>query len=60
MITTRLFTLDDDPWETENLADRADAAERVEEMTRLLREWITKSGDTIDLDQPGWGFPSLR
>ncbi|UCD75896.1 MAG: sulfatase-like hydrolase/transferase, partial [Phycisphaerales bacterium] len=59
-ITRQLFDLRDDPWEVKNLADNSEAADRVEEMTRLLEEWIERSGDTIDPNQPGWNFPPLR
>lgn len=55
-VTTLLFDLQADPWETKNLADDPAQAERVDELTALLREWIRRSGDRVDLDRPDWGF----
>ncbi len=54
--TTQLFDLYNDPWELNNLANDPAVAGRIEELTRLLKEWIEKTGDGCDLDKPDWGF----
>ncbi|GAG38992.1 unnamed protein product, partial [marine sediment metagenome] len=52
--TTQLFNLRDDPWETTNLAQDPEHAQRVEALTAVLRKWMAETDDPCDLDNPGW------
>jgi len=54
--TTQLFDLRNDPWEMKNLASHPAQAGRLRELTALLKEWMKKTGDPLDLDKPGWGY----
>jgi len=58
--TTQLFEIKKDPLEMNNLANNPDYKEKVAEMTLLLQEWIDKSGDKVQLDQPDWGVKVVK
>jgi arylsulfatase A-like enzyme len=51
--TVQLFDEAADPWEMNNLAAREPA--RVREMTGLLKDWMKRTDDPLDLDKPNWG-----
>jgi len=53
---TQLFDLRTDPWETRNLASEPAQAGRVRELTTLLKDWMRKTDDPLDLDKPAWGY----
>ena len=57
--TTQLFDLVNDPRETTNLAGEPEYAGHIRELTILMQNWIKKTGDKVDLDQPGWGVPVI-
>ncbi len=46
---TQLFDLKTDPDEMNNLADDPAQAQRVEQLTALLKQWQERSGDTLPL-----------
>ncbi len=46
---TQLFDLEKDPHELNNLADEPSHADKVAEMTALLKRWQTEKNDTIAL-----------
>ena len=50
--TTQLFDLGRDPWEIDNRAEKD--PRRVEQLRGLLRAWMKRAGDPLDLDRPGW------
>ena len=52
--TAQLFEVEKDPWEMNNLAEAQPA--RVRQLRGLLREWMQKVDDPLDLDQPDWGY----
>lgn len=54
-ITTQLFDLKEDPFETNNLANNPDYQEKLKEMTELLAKEMTSNNDEAILDEPGWG-----
>ncbi len=58
-ITTQLFDTRSDPWEMENLAGRGSQAARVRELTALLKDWMKRTGDSMNLDLPNWGHRPL-
>ena len=58
--TTQLFEINKDPLEMNNLADDPNYKDKLEEMTVLLQEWINKSGDKVQLDQPDWGVEVIK
>ncbi len=53
--TTQLFDLVNDPWETKNLADNPEYADYIRELTVVMKDWIKRAGDSVDLDKPDWG-----
>ena len=57
---TQLFDIQNDPWETNNLAGDPDYAVQLQEMTELLENWIKKSGDKVELGKPDWGVPVIE
>jgi arylsulfatase A-like enzyme len=52
---TQLFDLENDPWETNNLAEEPSQAERIGKMTDLLESMMEEAGDPVRLDMPDWG-----
>ncbi len=54
--TTQLFDLRRDPWETKNLAADPAQAARIRDLTALLKDWMHKTDDPLDLDKPNWGY----
>ena len=45
----QLFDLQSDPYENTNLIERADCAEHVQRLLRLMKQWQAKEGDGIAL-----------
>jgi arylsulfatase A-like enzyme len=45
--TTQLFHIREDPWEMKNLAGNPAQAERVKQMTALLKDWMKKTDDPL-------------
>ena len=56
---TQLFDLQNDPRETENLADSGEHRQIVKDMTVRLKRWFADIGDPVDLDKPGWGVEKI-
>ena len=52
---TQLFDLINDPWETKNLADNPAQADRIREMTEMLKSMMAEADDPVRLDKPDWG-----
>ena len=52
---TQLFHLRNDPWEMKNLAGDPSQAERIREMTGMLKTMMAEAGDPVLLDEPDWG-----
>ena len=52
---TQLFDMENDPWETNNLAEEPSQAERIGKMTDLLKSMMEEAGDPVRLDMPDWG-----
>ncbi|MCX6636548.1 MAG: hypothetical protein NT090_15925, partial [Acidobacteria bacterium] len=50
-----LYSLHDDPWELNNLAADPAHTGRVRELTTLMKSWMKKTDDPVDLDRPDWG-----
>ena len=55
---TQLFNIESDPWEITNLVGETRHAARLKEMKALLKDWMKKVDDPLDLDKPNWGQPS--
>jgi arylsulfatase A-like enzyme len=49
---TLLFDLKNDPWETEDLAEKPEFADKVAELKARLKALQVETGDTLDLDAP--------
>lgn len=46
----QLFDLDEDPWETKDLAEEPRSAKTVRELDAALRRWMELTGDELALD----------
>ncbi|MDP2998034.1 MAG: hypothetical protein Q8N47_11135, partial [Bryobacterales bacterium] len=44
-----------DPLEMNNLAADPAHTGRVRELTTLMKSWMKKTDDPVDLDRPDWG-----
>jgi len=53
---TQLFDLENDPWETNNLAENPSQANRIREMTELLKSMMAEADDPVRLDKQDWGM----
>ena len=53
--TAQLFDLLNDPWEMNNMAGDPSQTGRVRELTTLMKSWMNKTDDPVDLDRPDWG-----
>lgn len=61
MLTTQLFYLKDDPWETENLANDKKYKNRIKKMRMQLKAEMQAAFDNLDIDKPDWGrLPGQR
>ncbi len=54
--TTQLFDLHNDPAEMKNLAADPGQEARIRELTALMKSWMKKTDDHVDLDKPDWGL----
>lgn len=53
--TTQLFDLSHDPLEMHNLAEKPEHQARVRELTALMKTWMRRTDDHVDLEKPDWG-----
>jgi arylsulfatase A-like enzyme len=53
---TQLFDLENDPWEMNNLAEDPSQADRIKEMTEMLKSMMAEEDDPVRLDEPDWGM----
>lgn len=53
--TTQLFDIQQDPWETHNLASNTEHAATIEVLRKELSLWKTEYGDTSDQGNIFWG-----
>ncbi|MFW5915318.1 MAG: sulfatase-like hydrolase/transferase [Planctomycetota bacterium] len=51
---TQLFDLDNDPWETHNLAEKGAYEGKIAKLRTQLRDWRSKSGDIRPEEQSFW------
>ena len=58
-ITTQLFDLQEDPYETNNLADNPVYSELLDEMTKLLAEKMLENNDEANINEPNWGVEPI-
>lgn len=58
-VTTQLFDLKEDPFETNNLADNADYSEQLSEMTDLLAQKMLENNDEANINEPNWGVEPI-
>ncbi|NOX89075.1 MAG: sulfatase-like hydrolase/transferase, partial [Calditrichaeota bacterium] len=57
---TQLFDLNNDPWETANLANKSGFENKKKELTRLLINLSKENHDICDLNKPDWGIPKEK
>jgi choline-sulfatase len=48
---TQLFDIENDPWETTNLAEDPKHKAMLDEMNAKLKAWMKRTGDKLDLDK---------
>ena len=53
--TLQLFNLNEDPWETRNLATDPSYESLIGDLKDRLNEHMRASGDTLDLEKVNWG-----
>jgi len=53
--TTQLFDLQNDPLETRNLAGEPARATLIYQLTALMKDWMKRVDDPVELDQSDWG-----
>ncbi|MCF6223309.1 MAG: sulfatase-like hydrolase/transferase [Flavobacteriaceae bacterium] len=58
-ITTQLFNLKEDPFETNNISENKAYKEQLNDMTALMQELMIEYNDSVDLEKPGWGVSVL-
>lgn len=58
-VVTQLFDLENDPFETTNLADQPQFRDQLKMMTDLMRAQMTLNNDEADLKKKSWGVPVL-
>ncbi|MDO5968758.1 sulfatase-like hydrolase/transferase [Flavivirga aquimarina] len=58
-VTTQLFDLKEDPFETKNLANDMQFSEQLATMELLLKEQMITYNDEADFEKEGWGVPVL-
>jgi len=58
--TTQLFKIDEDPLELNNLAENPKYKHKIVELTSIMKTWIEKSGDKVELDKKDWGVPVIK
>ena len=54
-ITTQLFDLQEDPYETTNLVDNASYKTQLEKLTNLLTQQMSDNNDEANINEAGWG-----
>lgn len=59
-VITQLFDLEEDPFETTNLANNPQYKNQLDEMTEVLSQQMLKNNDQANLEKEGWGVPVLR
>ena len=59
-ITTQLFDLQEDPYETNNLANKEEYKAQVEALTRELDQLMVNNSDAARVNQPNWGVKPIR
>ena len=52
---TQLFDLAADPHEMTDLSDNPSHADLLMELRTVMADWMTETGDTVDLSLPDWG-----
>ncbi|WKN45002.1 sulfatase-like hydrolase/transferase [Tunicatimonas pelagia] len=55
----QLFDRWQDPYETDNLAERSAYASQVQQLRQQLQSQLRSMGDSVDFTQPGWGVPVI-
>nr|WP_299069424.1 sulfatase-like hydrolase/transferase [uncultured Allomuricauda sp.] len=58
-VVTQLFDLENDPFETTNLAEQPEFKKQFQMMTDLMAAQMTLNNDEADLKKEGWGVPVL-
>jgi len=54
-LTTQLFDLRNDPWETKDLSAMASQSKRIAALRALLKKQMEETHDNLNIDLPDWG-----
>jgi hypothetical protein len=54
-MTTQLFDLKNDPWETKDLSKDEPYVNRIAPMRALLKKEMAVTHDNLNIDLPDWG-----
>lgn len=57
--TAQLFNLNKDPWELNNLAQDPAYADKLNELTAMLDEYMHSVNDPMNLKKKNWGKPEI-
>jgi arylsulfatase A-like enzyme len=55
VLTTQLFDLRNDPWETKDLSANASQSKKIAAMRALLKKQMEETHDNLNIDLPDWG-----
>jgi arylsulfatase A-like enzyme len=55
VLTTQLFDLRNDPWETKDLSAMASQSKRIAALRALLKKQMEETHDNLNIDLPDWG-----
>ena len=58
-ITTQLFDLQEDPYETTNLADQEEYSEQMLALTKALDQLMVDNNDEANINEPKWGVEPI-
>jgi arylsulfatase A-like enzyme len=52
----QLFDIQNDPWETKDLAEDPRYADIIKKLDKKLQWWMKETGDQLDMEKPNWGI----
>ena len=55
IMTTQLFDLKNDPWETRDLSKDERYVNKIASMRAMLKKEMTITHDNLNIDLPNWG-----
>ncbi len=59
-MATQLFNLDNDPYETNDLADEPEYESIANYLIGQMQKFLEEMGDEVRFDEPGWNVPVIK